>query len=77
LSEVRRLGYAYSPGSIESVSTGIAVPVRDARAVVAALGVVMPRGEERLDATVASLRKAASGIENALAASRFDSHSMG
>jgi DNA-binding IclR family transcriptional regulator len=77
LSEVRRQGYAYAPGTIESVSTGIAVPVFDASAVVAALGVVMPRGEEREATTVTALKKAASGIRSALSGSRFDSHSMG
>ena len=68
LAEVRRLGHAVSPGSIEAVSTGVAVPIRDRGAVVAALGVVLPRGAES-DAVVAVLRDAAADIENRLARS--------
>lgn len=66
LAEVRRLGYANAPGSIEAVSTGIAVPVRDRGAVVAALGVVLPRGDED-DRVIPVLRAAAAEIELALA----------
>ncbi|MEO8528847.1 MAG: IclR family transcriptional regulator [Pseudolysinimonas sp.] len=66
LAEVRKLGYALAPGSIEAVSTGIAVPVHDRGAVVAALGVVLPRGEES-DRVVSVLRGAAREIETALA----------
>ena len=68
LAEVRRLGHAVAPGSIEAVSTGVAVPIRDRGAVVAALGVVLPRGEES-DGVVAVLRDAAAGIEKTLARS--------
>jgi DNA-binding IclR family transcriptional regulator len=75
LAEVRKLGHAYSPGSIESVSTGIAVPVRDASGVIAALGVVVPRGDERRDEVVAILSRAATGISEAARTSPF--HSMG
>ena len=75
LAEVRKLGHAYSPGSIEEVSTGIAVPVRDASGVIAALGVVVPRGDERRDEIVALLTRAAAGISEAARASPF--HSMG
>jgi DNA-binding IclR family transcriptional regulator len=67
LAEVRRLGYAIAPGSIEAVSTGVAVPLRDRGVVVAALGVVLPRGEEN-DRVVTILRAAAGEIEAALAA---------
>ncbi|MEO8262985.1 MAG: IclR family transcriptional regulator [Pseudolysinimonas sp.] len=77
LSEVRRLGYAYAPGSIEVVSTGIAVPVRDGSAMVAALGVVVPRSSETPDAVVAVLQRAATGIGQALTTSPFASRSMG
>ncbi|CAN5562776.1 IclR family transcriptional regulator [soil metagenome] len=77
LSEVRRLGYAHAPGYIDVVSTGIAVPVSDASGVIAALGVVVPRGTEAPDAMVAILRRAAAGIGAALTASPFASHSMG
>jgi len=68
LAEVRRLGYAVAPGSIETVSTGVAVPIRDRGAVVAALGVVLPRGEES-DLVVRVLRDAAAAIENTLSRS--------
>jgi DNA-binding IclR family transcriptional regulator len=66
LAEVRRLGHALAPGSIEDVATGLAVPVRDgAGAVVAALSVVLPR-----DAPIAepleALQAAARGIRSAL-----------
>lgn len=74
LSEVRRLGYSYAPGYIEAVSTGIAVPVSDPSGVVAALSVVVPRGDETPDAVVAVLKTAASGIGAALASSPFASH---
>jgi DNA-binding IclR family transcriptional regulator len=50
------------------VSTGIAVPIRDRGAVVAALGVVLPRGEED-DRVVAVLRAAAADVERTLARS--------
>ena len=68
LDDIRRVGYVVAPGSIESVSTGIAVPVRDARGTVtAALSVVLPR-----DAPTAGpldeLRRAAAGISTALSA---------
>lgn len=69
LAEVRRLGHAIAPGSIEAVSTGIAVPVRDRGAVVAALGVVLPRGEED-DRIIGVLRAAAAEVEEALARPR-------
>src|SRR5690606_28923428 len=69
LAEVRRLGHAIAPGSIEAVSTGIAVPVRDRGTVVAALGVVLPRGEED-DRIIGVLRAAAAEVEEALARPR-------
>lgn len=44
LAEVRRVGHAVAPGSIEAVSTGVAVPVRDETGgVIAALSAVLPR----------------------------------
>lgn len=70
LSEVRRLGYAVAPGSVESVSTGIAVPLRDHGAVVAALGVVLPRDGADEQRAVAVLRAAAREIEETLTHSR-------
>jgi DNA-binding IclR family transcriptional regulator len=68
LAEVRRLGHAVAPGSVEAVSTGVAVPIRDRGSVVAALGVVLPRGDES-DRVVAVLRDAAAAIERTLARS--------
>ncbi|WP_426322386.1 IclR family transcriptional regulator [Microbacterium sp. E-13] len=69
LSEVRRTGVVVAPGSIEAVSTGVAVPIRDAGEVVAALSVVLPR-ETPPEPAVAALREASAGIETALRADR-------
>ena len=60
------LGFATAPGSVEAVSTGIAVPVRDRGVVVAALGVVVPREDIDERRTVAVLRAAAREIEETL-----------
>jgi DNA-binding IclR family transcriptional regulator len=68
IAEVRRRGYAIAPGAVEAVSTGIAVPVRDRGTVIAALGVVLPRGGED-DRVIAVLRSAANDIETTLARS--------
>ncbi len=62
LAEIRRTGVVIAPGSVERVSTGIAVPIRDAGQVVAALSVVLPRATEPAPA-VEALRSAATGIE--------------
>lgn len=44
LAEVRSLGHVVARGSIETVSTGVAVPIRGGNgAVIAALSVVLPR----------------------------------
>lgn len=75
LAEVRRLGYAAAPGSIEEVSTGIAVPVRDGREVVAALGVVLPRDAGDPQPVAAVLARASAEITDELRRQR--SHSMG
>lgn len=69
LTEVRRTGVVIAPGSIEAVSTGVAVPVRDAGEVVAALSVVLPR-DTPPEPAVAALRDAAAGIEGSLRADR-------
>jgi DNA-binding IclR family transcriptional regulator len=69
LTEVRRASVAVAPGWIESVSTGVAVPVRDAGEVVAALSVVLPR-ETPPEPAIAALRAAARDIELALRADR-------
>jgi DNA-binding IclR family transcriptional regulator len=74
LAEVRKRGYAFAPGYIESVSTGIAVPVSDGSGVIAALSVVMPRGNEREPEVVARLKHAATNIGQAASAVRFASH---
>lgn len=69
LARIARTGHVVAPGSIEAVSTGVAVPVRDAGEVVAVLSVVLPR-ETHPDAAIAALRQAARETETALAASR-------
>lgn len=69
LTEVRRTGVVIAPGSIEAVSTGVAVPVCDAGEVVAALSVVLPR-DTPPEPAVAALRDAAAGIEGSLRADR-------
>jgi DNA-binding IclR family transcriptional regulator len=56
------------------VSTGIAVPVSDGSGVIAALSVVMPRGNEREPEVVARLKHAATNIGQAASAVRFASH---
>lgn len=69
LAEVRRTGVVVAPGSVEAVSTGVAVPIRDAGEVVAALSVVLPRDADPTTA-VAALREAAAAIESTLRADR-------
>ncbi len=74
LAEIRRLGFAEAPGSVEAVSTGIAAPIRaDLRPsapVIAALGVVLPRdaggASAKRDEAVAAVREAAAAIRSAL-----------
>ncbi|MDQ0821356.1 DNA-binding IclR family transcriptional regulator [Arthrobacter sp. V4I6] len=63
LSEAAHLGYAQLAGVIDSDTWGIAVPVLDGRKrAVAALGVVVPLQEVRLQALVPALQTAARGI---------------
>lgn len=69
LTDIRRSGVAVAPGSIETVSTGVAVPVRDAGEVVAALSVVLPRDADPT-AAIAALREAVVGVEAALRTAR-------
>ncbi|MEO5534474.1 MAG: IclR family transcriptional regulator [Pseudolysinimonas sp.] len=71
LSEIRRLGYAVSPGSVETVSTGIAVPILDSGTVVAALSVILPRGSRDETRTLVLLRDAAADIATTLAQARL------
>lgn len=60
LAEVRRVGHVAAPGSIETVSTGVAVPVRGGSGeVVAALSVVLPRDAPTERALAALLRASA------------------
>lgn len=65
LRAIRRQGHVIAPGSVESVSTGVAVPVRDHGTVVAALSVVLPR-DALTGAALAALLDAAEGIERDL-----------
>lgn len=70
LADIRRDGFVVAAGSIESVSTGVAVPVRDGRGpVIAALSVVLPRDAPTAGA-VEELRTAATGISAALGGAR-------
>ncbi|MCU4673251.1 IclR family transcriptional regulator [Microbacterium fluvii] len=70
LDEVRTLGHAVAPGSMEAVSTGVAVPLRDETgAVVAALSVVLPR-EAPTEPALLELYRAAHDIERALSGAR-------
>jgi len=66
LAGVRRSGFVVSPGSVETVSTGVAVPVRDETgAVVAALAVVLPR-ETAPEVAITELLRAARDVRAAL-----------
>jgi DNA-binding IclR family transcriptional regulator len=68
LDHIRRTGFATFDGFIDPETTGIAVPVLDARgSAVAALGVVVPTGYDATNAAVMSLRTAARGIARTLA----------
>lgn len=69
LTGIRRRGHVIAPGSVEAVSTGIAVPVRDRGEVVAALSVVLPR-DAAPHLALEALLAAARGTEEALSASR-------
>lgn len=65
LTAIRRRGYVVAPGSIESVSTGVAVPIRDRGEAVAALSVVLPR-DTPPEAAITALRAAAEAIQRDL-----------
>jgi DNA-binding IclR family transcriptional regulator len=69
LGAIRERGHVVSPGSVEAVSTGVAVPVRDRGRVIAALSVILPRDAPTENA-VATLTAAARGIERALSRDR-------
>ncbi|WP_341976031.1 IclR family transcriptional regulator [Microbacterium sp. LWO13-1.2] len=65
LTSIRRRGHVVAPGSIEVISTGVAIPVRDHEEVVAALSVVLPRASPTEPAVLALLA-AAKSIERDL-----------
>ncbi|UOQ57443.1 IclR family transcriptional regulator [Leucobacter allii] len=65
LAEIRRAGVVVAPGTVEAVSTGVAVPVRDSGAVIAAISAVLPR-DAPPEAAVRALRAAAAATEAAL-----------
>lgn len=66
LARVRRDGYVVARGSIEAVSTGVAVPVRDRTGdVIAALSVVLPR-DAPTEQAIAALLQASRGIRSDL-----------
>lgn len=69
LAGIRRSGHVVAPGSVEGVSTGVAVPIRDAGSVIAALSVVLPRASDPA-AAVRALSDAAVRIEEELRATR-------
>ncbi|BCW38206.1 hypothetical protein StoSoilA2_42620 [Arthrobacter sp. StoSoilA2] len=63
LAEAGQLGYAQLAGVVDPDTWGIAVPVMNGkRRAVAALGVVVPLAEMRLQALVPALQTAARGI---------------
>lgn len=62
LAGIRRTGFVVAPGSIEAVSTGVAVPIRESGEVIAALSAVLPR-EAPTEAAHAALQAAAHAIE--------------
>jgi DNA-binding IclR family transcriptional regulator len=67
LSEIRKTGYAYTPGHIRDAAAGVAVPIRDPDDnVIASLGVVVPN-DETAARTVPALRAAAQGVQRAMA----------
>ena len=71
LAEAAGQGYAQLAGVVDPDTWGIAVPVRDTRKrTVAALGVVVPLREMRLQALVPALQTAARGIGRRLGDSR-------
>ena len=70
LSETSLQGFAQLAGVVDSDTWGIAVPVLDGRKrAVAALGVVVPLREMRLQALVPALQTAARGISRRLGVS--------
>jgi len=67
LEAIRRDGYAILPASIESVATGIAVPVVDRTGTtVAALSVVIPHGSPNAERALAALLEGSTAIGRAI-----------
>jgi DNA-binding IclR family transcriptional regulator len=67
LAEAAHTGFAQLAGVVDADTWGIAVPVMDSRQhTVAALGVVVPQREVRLQALVPALQTAARGIARRL-----------
>ncbi|MER7798304.1 IclR family transcriptional regulator [Microbacterium sp. NPDC096154] len=66
LARIRREGLVVARGFVEPVSTGIAVPIRQRRDVIAALSVVLPR-EAPTAGAVDELRRAAAAVGRVLA----------
>lgn len=71
LREVRTQGYVIAPGTVQGVSTGVAVPIRDAGVVAAAVSVILPREADPRPA-LRSLLQAAPLIEATLAQNHTD-----
>ncbi|MFK4762416.1 IclR family transcriptional regulator [Microbacterium sp. ZW T5_45] len=70
LAEVRAVGHANAPGYIESVSTGVAVPVHDETGDVAAALSVVLRRDDAVEPALRELLSAAREIERALGGRR-------
>ena len=77
LAEAAQQGYAQLAGVVDPDTWGIAVPILDSkRRTVAALGVVVPLAEMRLQALVPALQTAARGIGRQLGDSNHNFRSM-
>lgn len=67
LARIRQDGFATSVGAMITESTGISVPIFDGgQYAVAALTVIVPIGEEKLDVMVPQLRFAARAVQRRL-----------
>lgn len=77
LAEAAQQGYAQLAGVVDPDTWGIAVPILDSkRRAVAALGVVVPLAEMRLQALVPALQTAARGIGRQLGDNNHNFRSM-
>lgn len=77
LAEAAQQGYAQLAGIVDPDTWGIAVPILDSkRRTVAALGVVVPLAEMRLQALVPALQTAARGIGRQLGDNNHNFRSM-